>query len=223
MPVKRIPPFFRQQGQYTCSLAVLRMVLAYFGKVVTEEKLIKQVEALYGKDFHNLWNPTIVKLARGYGLATQFYAAWPLLKSQVFSQAWRTYQNDPRHFSPQDYEAGNDDENLEEPLALAYQEMFAAVALGCQVHYGRLTAKRLLRFLSQGYLLQSSVHLEKLYPGKTTAFHSLLVYHLENDKVFYHDPALGEQLHCSFSHFLQAATDTGAFMLYGPGDLTASS
>jgi ABC-type bacteriocin/lantibiotic exporter with double-glycine peptidase domain len=69
------PPYFKQDYQYACSLAVLRMVLAHYGINVTEKELLKKVEKNHGVNFKNLWNPTIAKLAREYGINTTMYAA----------------------------------------------------------------------------------------------------------------------------------------------------
>ena len=92
--------------------------------------------------------------------------------------------------------------------------MFEAVKLGCKVHYGSLTVKRINFFLKNNFLIQTSVRLNKLYPGKKTVFHSILIYYLEGDKVFFHDPAHGEGLSCSINHLIKATQDVGVFMLY---------
>ena len=65
-----IPPYFKQQKLRTCSLACLRMALGYFDITVTEKELETKIEPDYGKNFKNLWNTTIAKLACEYGLDT---------------------------------------------------------------------------------------------------------------------------------------------------------
>lgn len=79
-PSVTVPPFLNQQHSATCSLAVLRMVLAFNCCHVTEANLVKEVTPDYGLEFQNLWNPTIAKLALSYGLNVTMYARWPLFK-----------------------------------------------------------------------------------------------------------------------------------------------
>jgi ABC-type bacteriocin/lantibiotic exporter with double-glycine peptidase domain len=50
-----IPPYFKQEKQATCTLAVLRMVLSYFSISVSEAQLEEQVINDYGKKFSNIW------------------------------------------------------------------------------------------------------------------------------------------------------------------------
>ncbi len=68
-----IPPYFKQEQAYTCSLAVLRMVLASNNNDVTEEELTQKVEKEYGKKFKNILNTSIAELAKEYGLDTAIY------------------------------------------------------------------------------------------------------------------------------------------------------
>lgn len=209
-----IPPYLKQENESTCSLAVLRMALAHFGKTVSEGELVSQVKEEYGEKFSNIWNPTIAKLACEYGLKTTFFAEWPLLKPELLSMAMREYVKNPVTFNVRKYENESDHDSLPEPLPLAYKEMFLAIEKGCTTIYGGLTKERITSLLSDGHLIQTSIKLHILYPGKKHAFHSILLYGLERKVVSFHDPYHGEQLNCSIDHLLQAASDVGAFMAY---------
>ena len=206
--------YFKQRGKYNCSLAVLRMVLDYFGVIITEEELQKKVEKNYGVGYKNLWNPTIAKLAMELGVKTEMYALWSIFKKRVYRQAIKEYEKNSNLFDYRKYENKSTKDNLSESLFIAYREMFEAVKLGCKVHYGSLTVKRINFFLKNNFLIQTSVRLNKLYTGKKTVFHSILIYYLEGDKVFFHDPAHGEGLSCSINHLIKATQDVGVFMLY---------
>lgn len=181
---------------------------------VTEDALVAKIEGDYRSDFHNIWNPTIAKLGQMYGLQTSMYALWPLLKPDVLKPATEAYEKSPETFNVTLYENPNDKDTGTEPLPLSYKEMFAAIALGCKTEYGTLSKILIKEHLDAGHLIQTSIKLHKLYPGKKHAFHSILLYGYTNNEVFYHDPALGEQLSCTFEQLLTAATDVGACIVF---------
>lgn len=209
------PQYYKQEKPFTCSIAVLRMVLAHYSIIKSESELCRMIEKDYGKGFRNVWNPTIAKLAAQFGIDTQLHALWPLLQKDIFSQALAEFQDNPETFDVRKYENPLDEDKSTEPLPLAYKEMFLAVKAGCTVHYGGLTANKLLKFLRKGYLVQTSIKVERMYPEKNkVAFHSLLVFNTEGAQVHYHDPAYGENLTCSVTHLLKAANGVGAFMVY---------
>lgn len=156
-----MPPYFKQTNKYACSLAVLRSVLASHDIQVSEEELIAKVEADYGSVFKNLWNPTIAKLARQYGVDTHMYALWPLFKPKLLQKALQEYADNPEDMDVRKYESPNDQDDLPEPLPLAYEEMFEAVKLGCRITYGGLTEHRLQSLLDAGYLVQTSIRKTK--------------------------------------------------------------
>lgn len=210
----KTPLYFRQEKQATCSLAVLRMALHYFGAEATEAELLEKVEKDYGNTFSNIWNPTIAKLACEYDINTTLYALWPLLKKHNLSEALNDFIKNPQNFDVRKYENQNDKDAMPEPLLLAYKEMFLAVQNGCKTVYGGMTGKRMQAFLSKGHLIQTSVKLHLLYPGKNQAFHSILVYGLQDSTVYFHDPFHGEGLSCSVDRLLKASSDVGAFMVY---------
>lgn len=216
--MKRIPKYFKQDSQYTCSLAVLRMILAFYGIEISEVDLISKVEKDYGKNFKNLWNPTIAKLAREYGINTTMYATWPLFKKNIYSKALSEFQNNPKTMNYKKYEHPKDKDELTEPLPLAYEEMFKALELGCKCVYGKLTASRIKSAISKGYLVQTSIKLHKLYPDKKHVFHSILIYRIEGNTVYYHDSAHGEGLSCSMDTLTKASNNVGAAMIYSGYD-----
>lgn len=207
-------PYYPQENPYTCSLAVLRMVLACEGTYVNEQTLIDKVKNDYGDNFKNLWNPTIAKLACQYKVPTRMYAKWPIFKKGIIEKAFEDYIADPTCFRYKKYENSKDDDTITEPLPLAYSEMFAAYKLGCEVVYGGLTGQRIERFIKQDSLIQTSIKLHKLYPGEKHTFHSILIHSIENKQVIYHDPAHGSNLRTSYDIIIKAATDVGAFMVY---------
>lgn len=67
------PPYVKQEQKYTCSLAVLRMVLAANHKDISEQELIQKVEKEYGKRVRNILNKSIAELAKAYGLHVALY------------------------------------------------------------------------------------------------------------------------------------------------------
>lgn len=206
--------YFKQQHPYTCSLAVLRMVLSEYGINVTEDELISKVLPVYGSDFKNIWNPTIAKIARSYGIKTKMYALWPLFRKQVTGPALREFRQNPDNMDFLKYENPRDQDRLDASLALSYREMFLALEAGCRGIYGRLTEQRLKSFLSKHQLIQTSVKLHLLYPGQKPVFHSILVYKFRDNQVTYHDPVHGSALTCSVRHLLEATTDVGVAMVY---------
>lgn len=208
------PPYFKQDNPYTCSLSVLRMVLAYYGINVSEAELINKVEKDYGKNFKNLWNPTISKLSQEYGVDTIMYAVWPLFRKDIYLKALAEFQENPETMDYKKYEHPKDKDQMTEPLPLAYKEMFRALELSCKCVYGKLTENRLKEFLSKNYLVQTSIKLHLLYPGKKHVFHSILIYKLIDDTVYYHDPAHGEGLTCKLDSLVRASTSVGAAIVY---------
>lgn len=208
------PPYFKQERRATCSLACLRMVLASRSLIAPEKELVNKVTGDYGNNFKNIWNPTIAKLARQYGIEVRMYALWPLFKDKVIEEANYEYQLHPKTFNYKRYENPKDTDTVPEPLPLAYREMFAAYQLGCLVIYGTLTRKRITTLLSQKALIQTSVRLHRLYLGKKRAFHSILIYHTNRNLIYYHDPTYGERLSCTFERLLGATSGVGAFLAY---------
>lgn len=142
------------------------------------------------------------------------YALWPLFKRELLSQALKEYQENPNNIDINKYESKNDKDSLPEPLPLAYKEMFEAVKMGCKVHYGSLTVNRMKRLLSLGFLIQTSVKLDLLYPGKKRAYHSILLYGVENNAILFHDPAYGEALKVDAERLERATMDVGACIVY---------
>lgn len=211
----KIPPYFKQEHSNTCSLAILRMVLASKGVHISEEDLLLKVEKDYGKKFKNIWNPTIAKLAGEYGLKTIMYALWPLFKKDLLKKALKAYRNNPDKFNISKYENKNDKDMLPEPVPLAYKEMFKAIKLGCKTIYGSITERRLKNLISKGNFVQISINLRKMYPDKK-GFHSLLLYRLEDNKILYHDPYYGKSLITTFNKLTKASTHTGAAIVHTP-------
>ncbi len=209
-----MPPYFKQTNKYACSLAVLRSVLAVHGIQVSEEELVAKVEKDYGSTFKNLWNPTVAKLARQYSIDTHMYALWPLFKPELLQRALQEYNNNPDTMDVRKYENPNDQDDLAEPLPLAYKEIFEALKLGCKLTYGQLTEHRLQALLDTGYLVQTSIRNAVLYPETQGGYHSLLIYGLRNGIVAYHDPLRGPAMTCSVQKLLQAANGTGAFIAF---------
>lgn len=207
-------PYFKQKSRYTCSLAILRMVLAYHGQEVSEGELVAKVEPIYGKDFKNIWNPTIAKLACEHGLEVRFSADWPLLNPETMQSALVEYKQLGPEMNINKYENPDDKDQLSEPLPIAYQEMFAAVALGCKTQPKKLTRKILEKELAEGNLIQTSIKLDKLYPGKKSTFHSILVFDQTQDSFIYHDPTHGEDLEAPKDHLISSLTSVGAFIAY---------
>ncbi|MBI4836588.1 MAG: hypothetical protein HY817_04995 [Candidatus Abawacabacteria bacterium] len=206
--------YFKQKHPRACSLVILRMVLNKHGISVTEEDLVEKVEKNYGKHFENIWNPTIAKLAREYGLETTMYALWPLFKPSSLDKALKEYKDTPTTFCVAKYEHKKDQDILPEPLPLAYKEMFKAIELGCHAVYGRLTERRIKTFLRQKKLIQTSIKLKVLYPHRK-GFHSILIYAINKDSIQYHDPYYGPALEINIATLLKATGNTGAAILYG--------
>jgi hypothetical protein len=209
-----MPPYFAQKHNNACSLVVLRSVLAMKGIGVSEEELIEKVAEDYGKDFKNIWNPTIAKLALQYGVPTKMYARWPLLKGDLIKQANLEYSLSPEEFNVSKYENPEDGDILPEPLPLAYKELFKAVDIGCEVFYGGLTKGRMNKLLASGKVIQTSIRTQKLYKSAKPSYHSLLIYDIDGDEVIYHDPARGAAMRCTADELIRAANGTGAFMAY---------
>lgn len=190
------------------------MALAHYGVKIAENELLKTIRRDYPDNFSNIWNPTIARLACRYGIDTTFSAAWPLLKPHVFPAALHAYQQNPEGFDIHHFENKNDNDGLPEPLSIAYQDIFAAGTLGCAMRYGKLTARRLHGLVAHGSLVQTSVKLHLLYPGKKHVFHSVLIFDANNTSVTYHDPTYGKSLSCRTAHLIRALTDVGAFLTY---------
>jgi hypothetical protein len=209
-----MPPYFKQNNPSTCSLAVLRMILASYGVNVTEEDLLKNIEKDYGRKFSNIWNTTIARLASEYGVKTTMYALWPLFKTGVMKEALAELETDQNQFNVGKYENPNDKDVMPEPLSLAYKEMFKAVEVGCKVVYGSITENRIRHFVKNGMLIQTSVKVHKLYSDAPIGFHSILIYGITGDQVRYHDPFVGPSLNVNIKKLIKAASDVGAFMSY---------
>lgn len=212
--MRQVPPFITQKHNYSCSLAVLRMALAVHGQNVSEQELRQKIAGDYREDYRNIWNPTIAKLAQMYGLHTVMYADWPLFRPHTMERAMAEYHASPETFRVSKYENPDDEDESTEPLPLAYKEMFEAVSLGCQTVFGHLTKSLLCRHLDDGDLVQTSVKLDRLYPGFRKVFHSILIYDHDDTHVVYHDPTYGEGLRCPFSRLFNAANDVGAAIIY---------
>lgn len=196
------PPYFKQEYKYACSIAVLRIVLANYGIFVTETELIKKVEKEYGKNFQNLWNPTLAKMGREYGIDTTMYATWSLLKKNPNILKNKEFKN-PR------YEDGT-----VILLTLEQKEFFKALKLGSAYIHGKLTTQRIKTLLSKNYLIQTSVRLHLLYPGERQIFHSILIYKLVGDTVYFHDPARSESMSSHIATLVKAANNAGVVIVY---------
>ena len=207
------PKYFKQEKSSTCSLAVLRMALHANGKDISEKELVSLVEKDYGKNFKNIWNPTIAKLACQYGVKTEMFALWPLFKKDVFLKAFKQYKKDPEKLNINRLENPNDKDIFPEPLNLSYKEMFEAAKLGCKVTFGKLTLNRITKLLVQNYLIQTSVKLNKLYPDKK-GFHSILIFRIKENEIIYHDPYYGQSLTVSFKKLEESIEDVGAAIAY---------
>ncbi len=190
------------------------MVLETHNIKVTENALLEKLEPDYGKDFKNLWNPTIAKLAVQYGIETKMYAKWPLFKKDVYPKALAEFQLNPSTMNYLKYENPNDKDVATEPLPLSYKEMFKALDLGCKCVYGSLTPKRIKTLLLQNRLIQTSIKLNLLYQGTPNVFHSLLLYKVEGETVFYHDPTYGANLRCTLDKLNKASQDVGAAIVF---------
>jgi hypothetical protein len=209
-----MPPYFKQETRHTCSLAVLRSVLAAKGVTVSEKELVDKVVPAYGTHFKNLWNPTIAKLACQYGITTHMYAEWPLFKEENLVSALEEFRTNPQAMDISKYESLNDTDSVPEPLPLAYSEMFLAIDLGCKVTYEKLSSENTKRFLKAGNLMQISIRTKKLYPEAKNSYHSILIYDIKGDDVYYHDPARQPSMSCSIVDLVNAANGTGAFMVF---------
>ena len=207
------PPYLKQQKSTTCSLAVLRMVLATRDIEVSEQELVSKVETDYSKKFKNIWNPTIAKLACQYKIKTTLIADWPLLKSENLEKAKKEYAENPTKFNFRKYENPDDKDTLPEPLPLAYKELFHALDSGAKAVFTPLTGNIIKDTLDHTSFMLLSVNLKKLYPGKN-GYHSILLYAIENDKVFFHDPSYGEAQSTTVYRLLQASTNVGAAIIF---------
>ncbi len=189
------------------------MILAVHDINITENELLAEVKKIYPKNFKNIWNPTIAKLAQKYGIPTTLIADWPLLKPQNLAKATSEYLNNPANFNHKEYENNDDQDALPEPLPLAYSEMFEALNLGVKTKYKKLDQKELITLLHRDVLLLISVKLESLYPGKK-GYHSILLYDLDENKIHYHDPSYGEKKSISLQALLSASIDTGTALAF---------
>lgn len=210
------PAYFPQESRFTCSLAVLRMVLAHYGIESSELELKDQVIPLYGPRFKNIWNPTIAKLACEFGLRVHFEALWPLLKEEQFKKALVAYNSlDEKDFNHHRFENPGDSDVSTEPLPISYAELFAAHEAGCTYAFGGASIQRITKALSDNKLILLTIKLEKLYPNERTAFHSILVYGINKDIVFYHDPSFGKCLSVSTEVLLQSLPKVKPMILFG--------
>lgn len=173
-----------------------------------------KVEPDYGKQFTNLWNPTIAKISCEYGVATTMHADWPLFKPEILTQAMDEYHRDPAKMDVQKYENSDDNDTIPEPLPLAYKEMFKAIELGCRTVYGGLNVELLEKLLIQNSLVQTSIKTGLLYLNEPDTYHSTLIYALDNSEVMYHDPARQPAMKCAVSSLIKAANGTGACIVY---------
>lgn len=209
-----MPPYYKQETKHTCSLAVLRSVLATKGIAVSEKELFDKVIPVYGTHFKNLWNPTIAKLACQYDITTHMYAEWPLFKEENLTSALEEFRTNPQAMDVGKYESSNDTDSVSEPLPLAYSEMFLAIDLGCKVTYEKLSSENIERFLKAGNLIQTSIRTKMLYPEAKNSYHSILIYGIEGDNVHYHDPVRQPSMSCRITDLANAANGTGAFMVF---------
>lgn len=208
-----MPPYFKQQKSTTCSLAVLRMVLASKGISVGEEELLKKVEKDYGKSFKNIWNSTIAKLACQFGIKAKLIVEWPLLKKDNLKKALQEYETNPKSFNYKKYENPNDKDALPEPLPLGYKETFEALKLGCKTECKRISEQKIKKLLDQGNLILFSIKLQNMYKDKK-GYHSILVYGYKNNEVFYHDPSYGKELKLPLKKLIGASQDVGAAIAF---------
>jgi ABC-type bacteriocin/lantibiotic exporter with double-glycine peptidase domain len=202
----KIPPYLKQQHNSACSLAVLRMVLASKDIKVSEEELIQRIEKDYKRSFKQVWNPTIAKLAREYGVPVTFIARWSLLKPHHLKKAIEIYANAPETFDVFVFE--------EKDLDIAYRDMLEAVRLGCITEYKKLTAENLKELLTSRHYVQTSIHKHKLYPDAKHGYHSILLYGYKDNQVYFHDPDIGAEQKCSLEHLMKALNGVGAALVY---------
>ncbi len=188
LKLMKVPPYYKQVHNGACSLAVLRMVLASRGISVSEKRLIEIIEADYKKSFKQVWNPTIAKLASQNGVKVLFMARWLPLKPESMNKV-------------QDH-------------GIAYRDIMEAVKLGCEVSYGKLTAALIEDNLSMGNYIQTSVHKNKLHKGAKTGYHSILLYDITDNEVYFHDPDMGSAMHCSIEVLMRAMNGAGAALVY---------
>jgi hypothetical protein len=137
------------------------------------------------------------------------YAHWPLFKPHNLQLALKEYAANPLKMDISKYEDANDTDELPEPLPLAYRDMFKAIKLGCTVEYRRPTDQLYRDILGAKRLIQTSIKLEKMYPGTKTGFHSILIYDVAGDQVKYHDPDRQPSMTCSINHLLDEVRPVG--------------
>lgn len=211
-----IPPYFKQERNATCTLAVLRMVLATYDKFVSEDELRSKVIKDYGSHFKNIWNPTIAKLAAEFGLKVTMYAKWPLFKINITQQAQSEYKKHGEKANITQYENPDDNDIGTEPLPLAYKEMFKALDTGVKPIYGCLTEKVIRNALENNQLILATVVLSKLYPNENVkGHHGILIYNADGDKIFYHDPYYGPSLTTTFTEFHKSQDTVAAGIVFG--------
>ncbi len=209
-----MPPYYRQENKRTCSIAVLRSVLASKGIFVNEKQLVEQVAEYYGARFQNIWNPTIAKLAVQYGVNTRMFGLLPLFKPSVLSDAMSKYQACRDKIENNACEHSCDICRTGESLSLLHTEIFEAIRLGCKVAHGSLSQARLKSLISTGAMIQVSIRNNVLYPNEGKGFHSILIHSIQDDSVLYNDPARATSMSCSIAKIVEATKGTGAFMAF---------
>lgn len=210
------PPYFKQERSATCTLAVLRMVLAAHGQNILEEELRNKVVKDYGSHFKNIWNPTIAKLAAEFGLDVTMYAKWPLFKTETVQKARAEYDKHGESANITQYENPDDNDKSTEPLSLAYKEMFKAMDTGVKAIYGSLSENVIRNALGKGQLILSTVLLPKLYPEKNlSGHHGILIYDVNGDNIVYHDPSYGKSLTTTFDNFQSSQDNVAAGIVFG--------
>lgn len=208
----KIPPYYTQEHPHACSLAVLRMVLAYYNIKVSERELITSVERTYGSNFNNIWNPTIARIACEYSIQTIMYANWSVFGANSMNIAMTEHFSQASTFTTRKYKNSPNKENPTESMSVPYKEVVLAVQGGCKTEYGALTTHKIRSLLKEGYIVQTSVKLI-LYPGKK-GYHSILIYGATDDGFIYHDPSFGNSLLVDNKRLTQSISNVGVGIVY---------
>lgn len=80
--------------------------------------------------------------------------------------------------------------------------------------FDSLKKEEIINYLKRGNkLIQISIKLAKMYPGKQ-GLHSILLFALQGSDVIYHDPSYGESLVCNLEHLEKASKGVGKIIIY---------
>lgn len=84
--MKVIPPYFIQQKPYTCSIAILRIVLSQHNIEISETRLLQQMSERYNQKSKNFQNKYIALLANFYQLKTKLLTNWDTITIETIEQ-----------------------------------------------------------------------------------------------------------------------------------------